>query len=193
MTVFDNPPHETRYAYGTIREGNGIIQHEVIEVTYLPTAKKRPVTKSVASEEFLHNMQQQGFAIPKPVGTLVNAGYGRWGQRNDCAIEMIGSSWSLGHRMGGPFYWLDMAPSTEMWWRWSVPLDFKKMPGVKAGKGGNRQDYMRIAIAEQIQEQLSTGPFFVETIWNMRDKRRYWFDIYARKEIDLVAFKLLLG
>jgi hypothetical protein len=66
------------------------------------------------------------------------------------------------------------------------------MPGVKSGQGGRREDYMRIAVADQISQQFPNMKFFVETVWNLRDKNRYWFDIYSPLENDLVLLSLLL-
>ena len=192
MTTFDLPTHEPRYGYAAARQSDSFKRKDVVEVTYIPSAKKYPVQKSVASRAFLLLNQRRGLTISTPIGMLVSATNERLRQRNSRAVEVAGAAPLLAHRMNGPFYWIDVAPNKETWWRWSVPLDFETMPNAKLVKGRLREASLRLAIAEQIRQHLAVRSFFVETIWNLSDDNLYYFDIYAREETDLTAIKLLL-
>jgi hypothetical protein len=189
MSVY--PHHEPRYAYGTIRTSGQPVSCEVLEVTHIPESNRNPVRKSVASAEFIAAFGKNGNVLDLHVGKLHRATY-RYGRPNARARLIAGERAASARWSRGPCYWTDVVPYREEWFRWSVPLDFGKMPGVKSGQGGRREDYMRIAVADQISQQFPNMKFFVETVWNLRDKNRYWFDIYSPLENDLVLLSLLL-
>jgi len=149
-SVFDAPHHEPRYGYGTVRaNGGNLEQVNVVEATYLPEAQSAMVQKTVVSMEFLTWMEKNCFSIQKPAGKLINASGGRLGRPNLHAREIAGSA-GIGNTVRGHFYWLDMTPRMQHWWRFSLPWDPEKMPGVKNGKGGNRENNMRLAAVSQV-------------------------------------------
>jgi hypothetical protein len=187
---FAGPEHEPRFAYSTVRTatalGSAPEPKDVVEVTYIPTGNSSKVLKSVASVDFLTAAAKAGVAWGNCVGTLIGAGFGRLGRPNPRALQAAGN-----RSVRGPCYWADHAPVRETWFRTSIRLDFERMPRVKKGVGGKREDYMRIAIRDQIDGSgMVIGPYFVETVWNTKDGNRYWFDLYAPSEAALMAIAM---